>query len=673
MRRNSVIYAFLLILVLAVFVTAVMPAIYQNTASSAWDQRDYLKIALWMSQGDGITDGNRSPLYPLFLAPFASREIAFFTTAKLVSLGIGLAGLGIIFAVSRRIVGGLGALLVIILFMANVEYRQAAAFVDVEVLLVPLFLLAWYTGYQAIDRIVSGTSDALTWSIFAGLFAGLTYLAKGTGMLLVLLFAAVLLLILGLDMLRKRGFWTFILTFALVSLPLWIYNAVRFGNPLFNVNTQHYIWLDSWEESYVYPSDSLPTAVSYLETHSLAEMAERLWNGLTLVTPKQWYGAARLTGLPESGLLVWGTAVLGLLVLLLIGYQVSRTWPDKRIPFLYTLLGLVMFIILFAWYHPISNAARFVLPWIPVIFISVVWWLGKYWRGKERPYLLITFSILAVILLIQMDSFTLLPRLYAHDQTASRQPVATIQAILRRTRPGETFILGPTHDQVEWLAYDRTIQPIPLTRQNWPSFSTLLLDENVSTILLDEETFTRRQILLADYWRLTDDGLTADILPPGWTLIEPDIFPCATCLFAFDGEVFTPLVRQEMDFAGQVKLLGYTLAPAAPLPEQPFTLTLHWQLLAPLTRTTHVFVHILDESGEIVAQSDGPLIADLQYYPDQEFPAGSYVLDDHLLSPLLPGAYAVHIGLYDWETQQRLATAVTNTNYPHLLQLKIGE
>lgn len=647
MRRNSVVYAFLLILVLAVFVTAVIPAIYQNTASSAWDQRDYLKIALWMSQGDGITDGNRSPLYPLFLAPFASREIAFFTTAKLVSLGIGLAGLGIIFAISRRIVGKLGALLVLILFMANAEYRQAAAFVDVEVLLVPLFLLAWYTGYQAIDRIVSGTSDALTWSIFAGLFAGLTYLAKGTGMLLVLLFAAVLLLILGLDMLRKRGFWAFVFTFILVSLPLWIYNAVRFGNPLFNVNTQHYIWLDSWEESYVYPSDSLPTAVSYLKTHSLAEMAERLWNGLTLVTPKQWYKAARLAGLPESELLVWGTAVLGLLVLLLIGYQVSRTWPDKRVPFLYTLLGLVMFVILFAWYHPISNAARFVLPWIPVIFISLVWWLGKYWRGRERPYLLITVSILAAILLIQMDSFTLLPRLYTHDQTASRQPVATIQTILRRTQPGETFILGPTHDQVEWLAYDRTIQPIPLIRQNWPSFSTLLLDENVSTILLDEETFTRRQILLDDYWHLTDDGLTADNLPPGWTLIEPDTFPCATCLFAFDGEVFTPLVRQEMDFAGQVKLLGYTLAPATPLPEQPFTLTLHWQLLAPLTRTTHVFVHILDESGEIVAQSDGPLIADLQYYPDQEFLAGSYVLDDHLLSPLLPGTYAVHIGLYD--------------------------
>ena len=67
------------------------------------DQGAYLHVSLLIHEDRALTDGNRHPLYPALLAPFASREHSFFPTAKLVTLVLGMAGyLFVAWRIARR-------------------------------------------------------------------------------------------------------------------------------------------------------------------------------------------------------------------------------------------------------------------------------------------------------------------------------------------------------------------------------------------------------------------------------------------------------------------------------------------------------------------------------------------------------------------------------------------
>ena len=69
----------------------------------------------------------------------------------------------------------------------------------------------------------------------------------------------------------------------------------------------------------------------------------------------------------------------------------------------------------------------------------------------------------------------------------------------------------------------------------------------------------------------------------------------------------------------------------------------------------HVFVHLVDENGHIIAQADGQP-ADWTR-PTTGWAPGEFVIDRHTLS--IPGdlaldAHALHVGLYDPDTGERL-------------------
>src|SRR5690606_14682357 len=63
--------------------------------------------------------------------------------------------------------------------------------------------------------------------------------------------------------------------------------------------------------------------------------------------------------------------------------------------------------------------------------------------------------------------------------------------------------------------------------------------------------------------------------------------------------VAIPVVDRE--FAGQLALVGYALSCA----EQACQLNLVWQGMAEMGVSYHIFVHLLDEGGQLVAQADG--------------------------------------------------------------------
>ncbi|MBK8904388.1 MAG: glycosyltransferase family 39 protein [Anaerolineaceae bacterium] len=670
-----VVVAFLLIL--GGFLALASPLAVANIRSSDWDQRDYLKIALWVSEGGAFTDSNRNPLYPLLLVPFASEEIAFFTSAKLISMLLGLLGLGVVFGVGWRVVGRGGALLVIGLLAVTAVYLEASAYVNVEVLLVTLFVTAWYAGARALVA-----QAPARWFALAGVLAGLCYLAKGTGLLLVPMMLGTLILQPFTQFaaqsrwrwLRQPGSWLFLAAFVLVAAPLWLYNLRTHDSLLYNINTTHYIWLDSWEESYVYPGDPLPTSSSYLQTHTIAHMAERLWNGLGLL-PNQWYEAVRPFFFSDA--LGWGTAVtaIGLSMVVLVGWTTRKKRPALWPVYLYTLLGILASVLLFSWYHPISDGPRFVLPWTAIMFMGAVWWFKEFiplhWSRllDQVIHFPVGVAFLLILALNWREAGTL-SGIYSRDQQANESSVAVMNLVKQRTPAGGMFILGPTHAQAEWLAHDRHVQAIPHARPNWASFQTLLLNENVTTVVLDEESWQRRQQLLGEFWELTAEGLRAETLPPGWTLLAPDAFPCRTCVFGVDAQPYWPRHPAALTYAHTFSLTGYSLEPSAPSANEPLTLYTHWQLQAQFRETTHYFIHVLDESGQLVSQDDGPFLVDFRFYPEAVFLSGTNVRLVHQLPALPAGDYEVYIGLYQWETQERLPTQ-TGETYPLLLDWQL--
>lgn len=102
-----------------------------------------------------------------------------------------------------------------------------------------------------------------------------------------------------------------------------------------------------------------------------------------------------------------------------------------------------------------------------------------------------------------------------------------------------------------------------------------------------------------------------------------------------------------------IVLLGYSVEPAAPQPQDVVTVTLYWRGERPLPANATVFVHALNAAGELVAQSDGQPVQNS--YPLINWPAGAIIADPHqVIWPSVDMLSQLAIGLYDPVTLARL-------------------
>jgi uncharacterized membrane protein len=125
-------------------------------------------------------------------------------------------------------------------------------------------------------------------------------------------------------------------------------------------------------------------------------------------------------------------------------------------------------------------------------------------------------------------------------------------------------------------------------------------------------------------------------------------------------------------FANGIRLTGYRISSTqSQLPDSPspISVILQWQPTTPIPRDYTIFIHLVGPDGTIVTQSDArpawvvPWPTNL-WSPDQP------VLDGHRLSlppDLSPGRYQVQVGLYYWESLERLPVL------DKTLQQKIGD
>lgn len=109
-------------------------------------------------------------------------------------------------------------------------------------------------------------------------------------------------------------------------------------------------------------------------------------------------------------------------------------------------------------------------------------------------------------------------------------------------------------------------------------------------------------------------------------------------------------------FGQHMRLLGYGYEAQTLEPGEVLHFTLYWTSQAPAENYWSVFAHLIGPHGDLVAQDDKVPYGGL-YPPDRWWP-GQIVDDDYAIeipSDAPPGEYALQIGMYDWQTGERLS------------------
>jgi hypothetical protein len=110
----------------------------------------------------------------------------------------------------------------------------------------------------------------------------------------------------------------------------------------------------------------------------------------------------------------------------------------------------------------------------------------------------------------------------------------------------------------------------------------------------------------------------------------------------------------QADFGPRIALVGYD-APAWVTPDEPLRVALYWYARQTPVADYKVFVHVLDEAGDLLAQSDGKPV--YWFYPTAAWQAGETIRDVHVLDldPSLPRSNVrIAIGMYRTSDGERL-------------------
>ena len=153
-------------------------------------------------------------------------------------------------------------------------------------------------------------------------------------------------------------------------------------------------------------------------------------------------------------------------------------------------------------------------------------------------------------------------------------------------------------------------------------------------------------------------------LPSGRYHFHLEDFPLGEIAVTAPQRQFTPPpVAQSIDApfttpdgAPVAALVGLAAdPPCSPAPLLPCAVPLVWRAEAETATGYHVFIHLVDEAGNIVTQADG--VPGEWTRPTTGWLPGEYVMDTHTLNlpaELPPGPLTLRVGLYDPATGARL-------------------
>lgn len=366
-------------------------------------------------------------------------------------------------------------------------------------------------------------------------------------------------------------------------------------------------------------------------------------------------------GLSQAGLTVWG--LLLLLVWMLVGYPGRDETSPRPYKMIVAVLGGAVLALVLTFL-----SAGFSLPTSPINFFDHFLYPGQllsaYWGfGASRPGwddgLTLGFGF-AAFGLGMLTLFLALGRTGTHpdELNGKRNPlnlpviasIALALTLLLFAPSTPLWRLAGLHNT---LTYPWQLLGLIGLCLSAMAGASVRLDARLASL----PTFTGLVILalLASY----------SYLQPRFTQHVPNSGPLAAwdanhlMLLDYQLSVEIPPAAAGLREATPGRLLLAEYGP--PHPGNTLHLTLTWQVTRPLYRDLKLFLHLLDSSGQVIAQADplagadaGPEGAD---YFTSRWDPGELILDDVAITipPDAPaGPYRLALGLYDGDTLERL-------------------
>jgi len=392
--RTAVWGAFLFILLLA----ARQEMKTRNTDSNAWDQGAVLALSDSIRASGSLfrTDANRHPLFPLLLVPLRSPGTSGFHRAQIAAMAVG----ALFFAVLFFLFGRKGPLTLSVFLAAALALPPGLPLLLTQVIPDLLFtllnLLAWYFLAKSFTR----------WkhALWGGVFAGLAFLAKFSGFMTLEIFLACMTVWGCVTLVRRqfrpagdalKALLGATMLFAVVASPLLVYNQRTHGRMFYNVNSDYYLWAESWKACKDFsvlshdrsdaeihqaallamdPAEIL-SARNFFRQHSIGFIVMRIKAGLHLNGLAWWQGRG------------YFFLLLGAFVLLAL-YRLGFSTALMRLRSPATLFSLAYVAVYFTslcWYAAIAFSLRFLYPLHALLAVGFFLWLKKGPEADQPP------------------------------------------------------------------------------------------------------------------------------------------------------------------------------------------------------------------------------------------------------------------------------------------------
>lgn len=302
------------------------------------------------------TEDNRHPLYVAALSLVAGRDPGYHRRAQALTIALGVLALLACWATARRHAGHRPALVLLAFLAVSETMIEQAAKESSEPLLIAFYALG-------MGAVLDGFERPRAW-LAAGIWGGLAYLGKASGIFLVVCFVLALLRARGAQALRERWAWGMGLAFAVTASPLLIRNVRVYGWPLHNWNGQ-LLWIDrlpDYAEIFSpHALDRLPHGPLQLLRHST--LGRILWDRLVMGAAETSVNLGDAMSLvapgPVSplhiayGVIGFGAALVALRLLWCAPASFRRT---------FLLVQAGFFVAFFMFFSVVGGAARYLFP-----------------------------------------------------------------------------------------------------------------------------------------------------------------------------------------------------------------------------------------------------------------------------------------------------------------------
>jgi hypothetical protein len=606
---------------------------YHPGVSTMWIAGFGLRVYAWTHgwSGEDLLDppqatGDYRP-YPV--------EAGVAALAVAIALCIGLSYLLLVRLVDWRL-GGVGGLLLAL----DPFYIAGSKVLHVDALLATLMFVS------ALFLLLYLREDDRRFLVLGGVFAGLSFLTKGPSLFLI----PYAVLIVGYSHLIDDGGSGFasgkpglVTRLGEIARELLIWGGTAGG-----------VFVLLWPAMWVMPGEALSTMGRRVLFH--VETAHR--------NPNFFAGRAVVTDpgpLFYLATIGWKTTVLtlpGLLGAVIVLARRIRTWKEARWAWCLLVFGVGFAV---AMSFAARKEMRYLQPVFPIVDVLAAWGLiqivdgltARAGRGENRH---VGAVAVASVLIAQFALVVSHHPYYGTHHNLLLGGSRVAQRVLPMGDQGEgqheaaRFLASFPRAEERMIGVHRRYEE--LFERIYPGRSEGLEDPYIDYYVFGINSIQRqnRLDLWDDAWAVCQDK------EPLWTAaFDGVIYAWIYGGFESDPAAFSIDHPLDVQLGDHIHLVGYTLSSPEHSTDPPLVVTLFWQSDGRARRDHHVFVHLLNQEGAMVAQHDG-VPADGQR-PTWDWRYREMVEDEHpiVVGELQQGeTFSLYVGMYDYETKNRL-------------------